>query len=58
MTRPGRIDGKVVEGTSSTVEGGDALSVSFRETTKRYPGADRAAVEKLSLELIEMRRSF
>ena len=30
---------------------GEALSVEFREATKRYAGADRAAVEKLSLEV-------
>ena len=30
---------------------GEALSVEFREATKRYPGADRPAVEKLSLEV-------
>ena len=41
----------MVEGTSPTVAGGEALSVSFREVTKRYPGADRAAVEELSLEV-------
>ncbi len=31
--------------------GGEALSVEFRAATKRYPGADRAAVEELSLEI-------
>jgi osmoprotectant transport system ATP-binding protein len=31
--------------------GGEALSVEFREATKRYAGADRAAVEKLSLNV-------
>ena len=41
----------MVEGTSPTVAGGEALSVSFREATKRYPGADRAAVDKLSLDV-------
>jgi osmoprotectant transport system ATP-binding protein len=30
---------------------GEALSVEFREATKRYAGADRAAVERLSLEV-------
>jgi osmoprotectant transport system ATP-binding protein len=34
-----------------TQTGGEALSVDFREATKVYPGADRAAVEKLSLEV-------
>jgi osmoprotectant transport system ATP-binding protein len=34
-----------------THPGGEALSVEFREATKRYAGADRAAVEKLSLEV-------
>jgi osmoprotectant transport system ATP-binding protein len=34
-----------------TQPGGEAFSVEFREATKRYPGADRAAVEKLSLEV-------
>jgi osmoprotectant transport system ATP-binding protein len=41
----------VEEGTTPTHSGGEALSVEFREATKRYPGADRAAVEKLSLEI-------
>jgi osmoprotectant transport system ATP-binding protein len=31
--------------------GGEALSVEFREATKRYPGADRPAVDGLSLEV-------
>ncbi|MGH2952185.1 MAG: ABC transporter ATP-binding protein [Solirubrobacterales bacterium] len=30
---------------------GEALSVELREATKRYPGADRDAVSKLSLEI-------
>ena len=30
---------------------GEALSVEFRAATKRYPGADRPAVDKLSLEV-------
>jgi osmoprotectant transport system ATP-binding protein len=34
-----------------THTGGEALAVEFREATKRYPGAVRAAVEKLSLEV-------
>ena len=34
-----------------SADGGQALSVEFREATKRYPGADRAAVERLSLEV-------
>jgi osmoprotectant transport system ATP-binding protein len=41
----------VEQGTSPTLEAGEALSVSFREATKRYPGAERPAVEKLSLEV-------
>ena len=32
-------------------EAGAALSVEFREATKVYPGADRPAVDKLSLEV-------
>jgi len=32
---------------------GEALSVEFREATKRYPGADRPAVDGLSLEVPE-----
>ena len=31
--------------------GGEAVSVEFREATKRYPGADGAAVDRLSLEV-------
>ena len=34
-----------------TPAGGEALSVEFREATKRYAGADRPAVDKLSLEV-------
>jgi osmoprotectant transport system ATP-binding protein len=41
----------VDQGTSPTAAAGDAVSVSFREATKRYPGAERAAVERLSLEV-------
>jgi osmoprotectant transport system ATP-binding protein len=41
----------VDEGTSPTLEAGEALSVSFREATKRYPGAERTAVDKLSLDV-------
>ena len=36
------------EGPSSSAE---AASLEFREATKRYPGAERAAVEALSLEV-------
>jgi len=36
------------EGTLPTAE---AASLEFREATKRYPGAERAAVEALSLEV-------
>ncbi len=39
------------QGDAARLEAGEALSVEFRETTKRYPGADRAAVEALSLEV-------
>ncbi len=38
-------------GKVATPDGGEALSVEFREATKRYAGADRAAVEKLSLDV-------
>jgi osmoprotectant transport system ATP-binding protein len=41
----------VEQGDAATLEAGEALSVEFREATKRYPGADRAAVEALSLEV-------
>jgi osmoprotectant transport system ATP-binding protein len=41
----------VAEGTTPTQAGGQALSVEFREATKRYQGAATAAVEKLSLEV-------
>ena len=30
---------------------GEAVSVEFREATKRYPGAEHPAVDKLSLEV-------
>ena len=36
------------EGSSVTAE---AASLEFREATKRYPGAEKAAVEALSLEV-------
>ena len=39
------------EGTTPTVAGGEALSVSFREATKVYAGADRPAVDALSLDV-------
>lgn len=39
------------EGTTPTAAGGEALSVSFREATKVYPGADRPAVDALSLDV-------
>ena len=38
-------------GTSPTAGAGEAFSVEFREATKVYPGAERAAVERLSLEV-------
>jgi osmoprotectant transport system ATP-binding protein len=41
----------VDEGTTPTLAGGEALSVSFREATKVYPGADRPAVDRLSLDV-------
>jgi osmoprotectant transport system ATP-binding protein len=41
----------VEQGKVPTPAGGEALAVEFREATKRYPGADRAAVDKLSLEV-------
>jgi osmoprotectant transport system ATP-binding protein len=41
----------VDEGSGPTAAAGEAVSVEFRAATKRYPGADRAAVEKLSLEV-------
>jgi osmoprotectant transport system ATP-binding protein len=41
----------VEEGTTPTAAGGEALSVSFREATKVYPGADRPAVDALSLDV-------
>jgi osmoprotectant transport system ATP-binding protein len=41
----------VDEASGPTQRGGEALSVEFREVTKRYAGADRPAVEKLSLEV-------
>jgi osmoprotectant transport system ATP-binding protein len=41
----------VEETSTPTRPGGEALPVEFRDATKRYPGADRAAVEKLSLEI-------
>ena len=40
-----------MQAADSPTTSGEALSVEFREATKRYPGADRAAVEKLSLEV-------
>jgi osmoprotectant transport system ATP-binding protein len=41
----------VEEGKTPTAAGGAALPVSFREATKRYPGADRPAVDRLSLDV-------
>jgi osmoprotectant transport system ATP-binding protein len=38
-------------GTAARQEAGEALSVEFRAATKRYPGADRNAVERLSLDV-------
>ena len=38
-------------GTKSPADGGEASSVTFREVTKLYPGAEKPAVEKLSLEV-------
>ena len=39
------------EGKGPTLEAPEAVAVSFREATKQYPGADRAAVDKLTLEV-------
>ena len=39
------------QGNGPTPAGGEALAVEFRAATKRYPGADRAAVDELSLEV-------
>ncbi len=39
------------DGESGHTGRADALSVEFRDATKRYPGADRAAVDSLSLEV-------
>jgi osmoprotectant transport system ATP-binding protein len=41
----------VDEASGPTQRGAEALSVEFREVTKRYDGAAQAAVEKLSLEV-------
>jgi osmoprotectant transport system ATP-binding protein len=41
----------VERGNGPTPAGGEALPVEFREATKRYAGADRPAVERLSLEV-------
>jgi osmoprotectant transport system ATP-binding protein len=40
-----------VQAAASPTNSGEALSVEFREATKRYAGADRPAVDKLSLEV-------
>jgi len=40
-----------VTAAEAPTSGGEALSVEFRAATKRYPGADSAAVEELSLEI-------
>jgi osmoprotectant transport system ATP-binding protein len=39
------------QGDSARTGQADALSVEFRGATKRYPGAERAAVDALSLEV-------
>jgi osmoprotectant transport system ATP-binding protein len=39
------------QGDNARTGQADALSVEFRDATKRYPGADRAAVDSLSLEV-------
>jgi osmoprotectant transport system ATP-binding protein len=41
----------VEQGTSPRAGGAQAVSVEFRAATKIYPGAERPAVEKLSLEV-------
>ena len=38
-------------GTKDPADGGKATSVTFREVTKLYPGAEQPAVDKLSLEV-------
>ncbi len=40
-----------MQAAEGSISSGEALSVEFREATKRYPGADRAAVDQLSLEV-------
>jgi osmoprotectant transport system ATP-binding protein len=40
-----------VQAADSPTTSGEALSVEFREATKRYPGANSPAVDKLSLEV-------
>ena len=40
-----------MQAAEGPTDSGEALSVEFREATKRYPGATRAAVERLSLEI-------
>jgi osmoprotectant transport system ATP-binding protein len=40
-----------VQPAEGPTSAGAALSVEFREATKRYPGAERPAVETLSLEV-------
>jgi osmoprotectant transport system ATP-binding protein len=40
-----------VQAAASPTNSGEALSVEFREATKRYAGADRPALDKLSLEV-------
>jgi osmoprotectant transport system ATP-binding protein len=52
LIHTGRIrSASVTDALSGTRGAGEALSVEFREATKRYAGADRAAVERLSLEV-------
>jgi osmoprotectant transport system ATP-binding protein len=41
----------VEDGSRPTLAGGEALAVEFRAATKRYPGAERPAVDKLSLKV-------
>ena len=47
----GRIAREVEAGKPQQRGAGNAVSVEFREATKVYPGADRPAVDKLSLEV-------
>src|SRR4030095_10446393 len=45
------LSAETTETSAAPSRAADAASLEFREATKRYPGAERAAVEKLSLEV-------